>query len=241
MAKNFFLRNRTRIVKGLALLLIISVLYGLVARNILTKEGLKQFTVYLEDLVRQNFVSAALLYVVAFTGVVAFLLPGVVLMTLAGGYLFGTIWGFFLAMAGICVGTVAVFLMTRYLLREYVRRRYGRQLAAFNAELEKFGPNYLISLQLLPFTPTFLINIFSGVTQVSCFTFLWTTAVGIMPQTLFYAYVGNELEIFTVDHISFMWPIFILLCALAFAAAWPILHSRVFKKNGPAGGASRPE
>ena len=60
-------------------------------------------------------------------------------MTLAVGAVFGLWWGTLLVSFASSVGATLAFLVSRYLLRDWVQARFGDKLKAINAGIEREG------------------------------------------------------------------------------------------------------
>ena len=71
----------------------------------------------------QNYVLAALVYAAIYVAVVAFSLPGALVMTLTGGFLFGLVGGVLLTVSSATIGAVAIFLAARMGLGESLAKR----------------------------------------------------------------------------------------------------------------------
>ena len=125
--------------------------------------------------------------------VTALSLPGAVIMTLAGGGLFGLIWGFILISFASTIGATLAFFVSRYLLRETVQNRFGDKLTAINTGVEREGAFYLFTLRLVPVFPFFLINILMGLTPIKTWAFYWVSQVGMLAGTLVYINAGTQL------------------------------------------------
>ena len=125
--------------------------------------------------------------------ITALSLPGATIMTLAGGGLFGLAWGFVLISFASSVGATLAFLVSRYLLRDWVQKRFGDRLGAINKGVEREGALYLFSLRLVPIFPFFLINILMGLTPIKTFTYYWVSQVGMLAGTLVYVNAGTQL------------------------------------------------
>jgi len=130
-----------------------------------------------------------LLYIVQ----TALSLPGAAILSLAAGAIFGTIMGTFYANISATIGATLAFLVTRYLLRDAVLRKFGPQLEGINREMEIRGFNYLLSLRLVPVFPFFLINLAAGLTRLPLRTFILTTMIGIIPGGFVYVNAGASL------------------------------------------------
>ena len=160
----------------------------------LTLENLQQNRDALLAAVRDAPALSFAVFIALYVVVTAFSIPGATVMTLAGGYLFGTLAAVLCVNAGATTGAVLAFLSARYLLGSRLQERYAQQLAKFNAEMEQNGPRYLLTVRLLPIFPFFLVNFLSGLTRVPLATFAWTTAVGIVPGSFVYSFAGHQLE-----------------------------------------------
>jgi uncharacterized membrane protein YdjX (TVP38/TMEM64 family) len=142
--------------------------------------------------VQRNAVVAGASFMLLYILVVAFSVPGATALTLLGGFFFGPFVGVALVNVGATIGAFLIFLAARYLMRDALMARYGDQLAKLNAELQRNGASYLLTLRFIPLFPFFLINLLAGLTPVSAFTYLWTTAVGIIPGSFVYALLGSS-------------------------------------------------
>ncbi|MDK9705732.1 MAG: FAD-dependent oxidoreductase [Desulforhopalus sp.] len=125
--------------------------------------------------------------------VTALSLPGAAVMSLAGGGLFGLVWGFIIISFASTIGATLAFLVARYLLRDWVQKRFGDRLEAINQGVAREGALYLFSLRLVPIFPFFLINILMGLTPIKTFTFYWVSQLGMFAGTLVFINAGTQL------------------------------------------------
>ena len=132
-------------------------------------------------------------YFVIYVLVTALSLPAAAVLTLAGGALFGFLWGLVLVSFASALGATLAFLAARIVLGEALQQRYARQLKAFNAGIERDGPFYLFALRLVPLFPFFVINLVMGLTRLPVRTFYWVSQVGMLPGTAVYVYAGTQL------------------------------------------------
>jgi uncharacterized membrane protein YdjX (TVP38/TMEM64 family) len=102
--------------------------------------------------------------------VTALSLPGAAVMTLAGGGLFGLAVGTLAVSFASTIGATLACFASRFLLREWVQKKFGDKLKAVNAGIEKEGAFYLFSLRLVPIFPFFVINLLMGLTRMRLFT-----------------------------------------------------------------------
>lgn len=137
--------------------------------------------------------ASAALYFSAYVAVTALSLPAAVLLTLAGGALFGFGQGLLLVSFASTLGATLAMLLARTLLRDSVQSRFGARLAAIDAGLEREGAFYLFALRLVPAFPFFLVNLAMGLTRMPARTFFWVSQLGMLPGTTVYVYAGTEL------------------------------------------------
>lgn len=134
-----------------------------------------------------------LIYFLLYITVTALSLPGAAVMTLAGGALFGFWVALLVVSFASSIGATLAFLVSRFLLREWVQARFGDKLRAINAGVEREGALYLFSLRLVPLFPFFVINLVMGLTPMKSRTFYWVSQVGMLAGTAVYVNAGTQL------------------------------------------------
>jgi uncharacterized membrane protein YdjX (TVP38/TMEM64 family) len=133
---------------------------------------------------------AAFLVYVAVTGLS---FPGAAVLTLTCGWFFGFWRGLLLVSFASTTGATVAFLVSRFLLRDSIQRRFSRQLAAFHQSLAREGAFYVFMLRLIPAVPFFVINVVMGLTPVRTRTFWWVSQIGMLPGTAVYVYAGSSV------------------------------------------------
>jgi len=128
-----------------------------------------------------------------YVAVAALSLPGATLLTLVAGAVFGLLRGTLIVSFASSIGATLAFLISRFLLRDWVQRRIGRQLRGVNEGIEKEGAFYLFSLRLIPVIPFFAINLAMGLTPLRARTFYWVSQLGMLAGTLVYVNAGTQL------------------------------------------------
>jgi pyruvate/2-oxoglutarate dehydrogenase complex dihydrolipoamide dehydrogenase (E3) component/uncharacterized membrane protein YdjX (TVP38/TMEM64 family) len=120
-------------------------------------------------------------------------LPGATLLTIAAGAIFGLLWGTVLVSFASSIGATIAFLVSRFLLRDWVQSRFGDRLRAINEGMAKDGAFYLFTLRIVPAVPFFVINLAMGPTPIRVHTFYWASQLGMLPATLIYVNAGTQL------------------------------------------------
>jgi len=159
-----------------------------------TFENLKAQKEVLSNFVSENYIYSILLFISLYIVSVAFMIPIATILTLSGGFLFGSFFGVIYVNIGATLGAILAFLFARYIIGDKVQAKYKKQLSKFNKELEANKYQYLFSLRFLPIFPFFLVNFLCGVTKLDLKTFIITTALGILPGSFVYTYAGNGLS-----------------------------------------------
>lgn len=180
------------------------------------------------------FAAFIAIYIVATT--LAF--PGAFWITILGGYLFGLAGGAIATAIGATLGATALFVIARYLLADTLRARSGPFLKKLEAGFERNAISYLLTLRLVPVVPFFIANVAPAFLGARLSSFVWTTAVGIVPGVIAYTWIGAGLGAAfdageAPDIAAFareLAPAFVALAALAIA---PAIYSR-FKRSKPA-------
>lgn len=118
--------------------------------------------------------------------------------TLFGGIIgvkYGIFFGLLINWFGMLSAAIIYYIFSRYLLADYFRKRINR----FNKieKLQSFMNNHLflaiLLLRLLPIIPPFVIHIYSGVSQIPYYTYLFATALGLIPPMFMLAYGGLHI------------------------------------------------
>ena len=149
---------------------------------------------------QDHYVPAVALFILVYILQTSFSLPGATIMTLAGGFLFGSLWGPLYVNIGATTGATLAFLAARYLFHQWVERKFGDRLSPIQDGFAKNAFSYLLTLRLIPFFPFFLVNLLSGLTRVKVSTYVVATAVGIIPGSVVYTFAGRQLG--TINALS---------------------------------------
>jgi uncharacterized membrane protein YdjX (TVP38/TMEM64 family) len=136
---------------------------------------------------------SVLAYVAVYVLAVALSVPCGLILTLAGGFLFGWLVGGFAAVIGATIGATAVFLIAKSTIGHSLAESAGPWLENLRAGFEKEGLSYMLSLRLVPF-PFWVVNLAPALLGVPLRTFVLGTFLGIIPATFTFAYFGDTLD-----------------------------------------------
>ena len=181
------------------LLLLLVIVSGIAAffyfdlQQFLTLEMLKSKQAAIVDYKTAHPTSSMMLYGLIYIVVTGLSLPGAAILTLAGGAVFGLLWGTVIVSFASSIGATLAFLVARFLLRDSVENRFGDRLAAINNGIAKDGAFYLFTLRLVPLFPFFMINLLMGLTAIKVRTFYWVSQLGMLAGTIVYVNAGTQL------------------------------------------------
>jgi uncharacterized membrane protein YdjX (TVP38/TMEM64 family)/rhodanese-related sulfurtransferase len=116
-------------------------------------------------------------------------LPGA-LLTLAGGALFGPIWGTFYSLTGATIGATAAFAIARYVASDWAARRAGPRVRRLIDGVEKEGWRFVAFVRLVPLLPFNLLNYALGLTRIRLSHYALASYVFMLPGALAYSYLG---------------------------------------------------
>ncbi len=137
-----------------------------------------------------------LIYLAAFAiyvTVTGLSMPGAAVLTLAYGWYFGFWKGLPLVSFASTAGATVAFLMSRYLIGNFVQAKFGDRLEAFNRRLDEDGPFYLFTLRLIFGVPFLVVNVVMGLTRIKVLTFWWVSQLGMLAGTCVYVWAGSTL------------------------------------------------
>ncbi|MEY2734698.1 MAG: Mercuric reductase, partial [Pseudomonadota bacterium] len=132
-------------------------------------------------------------YFAAYVAATALSLPGAVILTLAGGAIFGFGVGLLVVSFASSLGATLAFLAARFVLRDSVQARFGQRLAEIDRGVQKDGAFYLFTLRLIPVVPFFVINLLMGLTRMRALTFYWVSQLGMLAGTAVYVNAGTQI------------------------------------------------
>jgi len=193
--------------------------------------NIKQNRKLMQIFIENNYMDAVVVYISAFIVVTSLALPLAFLMAILGGFLFGIAFGCLYASIGATIGSCVSFLAMRYLIGNWVQNRFGNRMGKFNRELKKHGHSYLLSVHFVTVIPLVILNIFAALANVTFWTFVWTTFVGVLPGMFVYAFAGKQLTTINSVRDIFSWQVLLAFLALAILAVLPVLLKKKFTKG----------
>ena len=145
-------------------------------------------------LIESNFIFYFILFFFIYIIVTAFALPFAAIKTVLAGALFGLIPGVILTSFASSIGSTLCFLMSRFVLRDFVQNKYSKYLDKINKGIKEDGIYYLFFLRLSPIFPFFIINLVFGLTKMKTMTFYIISQIGMLIGTVIFVNAGVQLS-----------------------------------------------
>lgn len=150
--------------------------------------------------VSNNPIITALGFIAIYIVFVALSLPAATLLTLTGGFLFGTWFGTLYVVSAATVGASVIFFIAKTSLGEVLREKAGKLYSRIEGNMKDNAVGYLLFMRLVPIFPFFLVNIVPALFNVRMRTFVLTTFFGIMPGSFVFVNLGKQLA--TIENVS---------------------------------------
>jgi uncharacterized membrane protein YdjX (TVP38/TMEM64 family) len=136
---------------------------------------------------------APLIYVVVYVVGTVLAFPGF-LLTLVGGLLFGTLFGWLLVTVGASTGAILAFLVGRYAGRATIERfAAGGRLERFDRAVSGSGFSAVLFTRLVPVFPFNVVNYLWGLSGVGLRDYMLATVVGMIPAEFVYTNIGGAV------------------------------------------------
>jgi len=172
-----------------------------------------------------------LLFILLYALATVLFLPGS-LLTLAGGAMFGPVWGTLYNIAGATLGSTLAFLLARYLASEWVERKSRGHLAELKHGVEAEGWRFVAFVRLVPLFPFNALNYALGLTRLRIGHFIIASFVFMLPGTFAYTYLGYVGREALAGGEGLIQKALLALALLAVVAFIPRMVSRMRRGTG---------
>ncbi len=177
----------------LILLVAIVAVFASGATRYLNLDALQANEAALRSFVSQQLPLALLAFIVIYALATAVSLPGAIILTLAGGYLFGTWVGGVATVIGATTGAILVFYAVKTSLGQALRDKAeasGGRLKSVIDGVQAGAFGYILTLRLIPLAPFWLVNVAAALAHAPLRAYALATFIGIMPATFIYSGIG---------------------------------------------------
>lgn len=177
-----------------------------------------------ERWVAEHSITAPFLFIGLYVLLTILFFPST-LLSLAGGVLFGPLWGALYTQASAMLSATLSFITARYLAADWVENRLAGDLQRLKHGVEVKGWRFVLLLRIVPGLPFAMLNYALGLTRIRLLHFVSVTFACILPRVILYAYAGDAgRRAMAGKDIGIELPI--ILGLFAFALALPYLLRR---------------
>lgn len=167
--------------------------FALDLHHYLTFDALREHRTELMALVSAHMVLSVFGFIALYAVATALSLPGGAILSVAAGFLFGSVLGTSYIVIGATIGATAIFLAARTVLGDSLRAKAGNWLKRMEDGFRENAFSYLLVLRLVPLFPFFVVNLVPAFLGVGLRTYVTATFVGIIPGAFVFASVGTGL------------------------------------------------
>ncbi len=185
------MRNKLILLAVLAVLIVLFFVFDL--GRFASLDALKAQQAALDAFYQKNPLLLMIGFFAIYVAVAGLSLPGAVILTLAGGAIFGLGTGLLLVSFASSIGATLAFLAARYLFQDSIQKKFGDKLSTFNDNIEKDGAFYLFTVRLVPVFPFFVVNLLMGLTKLKTAVFYLVSQIGMLPGTFVFVNAGTQL------------------------------------------------
>ena len=182
--------------------------------NSLFEKTILENIVNLEDYYIQNPIFFMFAYFIVYVVLTTLSLPVALVLGLLSGFIFELYSAIILISFASSFGATAAMLISRYLISDYINRKFSNEISLINNEVNEHGAYYLFAVRMSPIFPFFVINAAFGLTKIKTLTFYLISQLGMLPGTVIIILIGSELNDFLIKGNPFSIELVIYLTLL---------------------------
>ena len=159
--------------------------------------------VNLENYYRKDPIFFMFAYFIVYVFLTSLSLPVSLILGLLSGFIFDLYSAIILISFASSFGATAAMLISRYLISDYINKKFLDEISLINSEVDIHGAYYLFALRMSPIFPFFVINAAFGLTKIKTLTFYLISQLGMLPGTIIIILIGSELNAFLIEGSPF--------------------------------------
>ncbi|MDD3014758.1 MAG: TVP38/TMEM64 family protein [Candidatus Gastranaerophilales bacterium] len=184
----------------------------------------------IQGFIHQQGILAPLIFILVYTIGPVFFMP-ITPLSAAAGLLFGPLWGTIYSVIGATSGACATFFVSRYLLKDMITKKTSPKIMYVQDKVEKEGWKFIFIARITPFFPFNLQNYFFGVSKIRFITFLWASALSLIPGAFVYVYIGSAGKAAIAGDTGTIYKIAIAFILLMLISIFPYLIKKMLKSQ----------
>ena len=163
---------------------------------------LKTLFIYLETIqnyISNNFLFSFLIFTFSYCFLIVCNFPIASLLSLIGGFLYGTWIGGIGIIIGGTIGSFIVFLVAKSFFHDYITKKLLHKYPFINQYFQKNELELMFLIRLIPGIPFFAQNLILAGLGGKRVKFLFTTLLGLSPWAMIFASIGQGLEVIFIE------------------------------------------
>lgn len=145
----------------------------------------------------------------------------------AAGFVYGFGPALPLLMASWIVSGLVAYFIGRHAGRPLLYKLAGEhRFRRAERGIERGGISFLLACRLVPVVPFSLFSMVAGAARVPLLRFTWTTAIGYLPITAYFVYLGSRLEGFSASD-PILWIGAAILISLLLGIRWLMPETKI--------------
>tara|TARA_B100000035_G_scaffold75168_2_gene62445 strand:+ start:281 stop:955 length:675 start_codon:yes stop_codon:yes gene_type:complete len=195
--------------------------------NVLIEKAILDNTAYLENFYLEKPTLFIFIYFFLYIFLTTLSVPVALVLGLLAGFIFELYIAIIVISFASSIGASTAMMISRYLIRDFIVKRFTNEVSMINKELDTHGSYYLFALRMCPIFPFFVINVAFGLTKVKLLTFYFISQLGMLPGTIIIILIGSELNKFIVEGSPFSIDLIIYLSLLGLI---PLLFKKYVRR-----------
>ena len=144
--------------------------------------------------ISNNFLFSFLIFTLSYCLLIVCNFPIASLLSLIGGFLYGTWIGGIGIIIGGTVGSFIVFLVAKLFFHDYISKKLLQRYSFITQYFQKNELELMLLIRLVPGIPFFAQNLVLAGLGAKRLKFFFTTLFGLSPWAIIFASIGQGLE-----------------------------------------------
>ena len=156
----------------------------------------------IQNYISNNFFFSFLIFTFSYCFLIVCNFPFASLLSLIGGFLYGTWIGGIGIIVGGTIGSFIVFLIAKLFFHDYISKKLLQKYSFISQYFKKNELELLLLIRLIPGIPFFAQNLILAGLGAKSVKFFFTTLIGLSPWAIIFASIGQGLEEIFIENKS---------------------------------------
>ena len=148
----------------------------------------------IQNYIYNNFLFSFLIFTFSYCFLIICNFPIASLLSLIGGFLYGTWIGGIGIIIGGTIGSFIVFLVAKIFFHDFISNRLLNKYSFIDNYFQKNDLELMLLIRLIPGIPFFAQNLILAGLGAERLKFFFTTLIGLSPWAIIFASIGQGLE-----------------------------------------------